>query len=301
MKTITAFSEMKDCALALGNFDGLHIAHRKIIEKCRDYAREKGLLSGVLLFDRHTKVFFEKEVKLLTTTEEKIQLFEELGIDFVFVKEFDEETRNMKPDEFFLFLKDELKVKAMFVGYDYTFGHKASGDSRLLLKMCNEKGMDIEIIPRIDIGEEPVSSTKIRELIKSGKTVEAQEYLGNMYVVSGMIEKGKQNGTKMGIPTANVSLSQDKLIPPDGVYTGIFEVSKQKYKCLINIGKNPTFDAEKRTLEVHIPEFSGDLYNKPARVLFDAKIREEIKFNSSDELVEQINKDLTYLRGERKI
>lgn len=295
MKTITAFSEMKDCALALGNFDGLHIAHRKIIEKCKDYAKEKGILCGALLFDRHTKAFFDKDVKLLTTTEEKIQLIKELGVDCVFIKEFDEETMKMSYGEFFSFLTDKLNAKALFVGYDYTFGYKALGDSKTLLKMCKEKNIDIEIIPRIDVGGESVSSTKIRELIKSGKTIEAQKYLGSMYVISGIVEKGKQNGTKMGIPTANVGFSEDKLIPSDGVYTGIFEVFEKKYKCLINIGKNPTFDAEKRTLEVHIPDFSGDLYNKPARVLFDRKIREEIKFNSSDELAEQINKDLAYL------
>ncbi len=296
MKTITAFSEMKDCALALGNFDGLHIAHRKIIEKCKGYAKENGILCGVLLFHRHTKAFFEKNVKLLTTTEEKIQLIKELGIDFVFIKEFDEETMKMSSGEFFSFMTDKLNAKALFAGYDYTFGYKALGDSKTLLKLCEEKGIDTEIIPCVDVGGEPVSSTKIRELIKSGKTIEAQKYLGSMYVISGIVEKGKQNGTKMGIPTANVSFPEDKLIPPDGVYTGIFEVFEKKYKCLINVGKNPTFDAEKRTVEVHIPEFSGDLYNKPARVLFDRKIREEIKFNSSGELVEQINKDLAYLK-----
>ncbi len=295
MKTITAFEEMKDCALALGNFDGLHIAHRKIIEKCRSYAKKKGLFAGVLLFDRHPKTFFKEDIKLLTTTEERKQLIEELGIDFVFIKEFDEETMKMSCQEFFSFLTDKLNAKALFAGYDYTFGYKASGDSKTLLTMCKENGIDGEIIPCVDIDKEPVSSTKIRELIKEGKTFEAKKHLGNMYAVLGIVEKGKQNGTKMGIPTANVSFSKDKLIPSDGVYTGIFETYQKKYKCLINIGKNPTFDAKKRTLEVHIPDFSGDLYNKSVRVLFDKRIREEIKFNSSDELVEQINKDLECL------
>ncbi len=295
MKTVTSFEEMKDCALALGNFDGLHIAHRRIIEECSCYARKNGLMCGVLLFDHHPKSFFNEDIKLLTTTDEKIQLLEEVGIDFVFIKTFDDETMHMSCSDFFSFLTDRLKAKALFAGYDYTFGYKALGNSKTLLKMCEEKGIYVEIISRIDIDAEAVSSTKIRELIISGKTLESQKYLGNMYSVVGVVEKGKQNGTKMGIPTANVSFSDDKLIPSDGVYTGIFEGLGESYKCLINVGKNPTFDAEKRTLEVHIPDFSGDLYDETVRVLFNRKIRQEVKFNSSDELVEQINRDLRCL------
>ena len=295
MKTVTAFSEMKDCALALGNFDGLHIAHRKIIDECKSYAKKNGLMCGVLLFDRHPKAFFKEDIKLLTTMEEKIKLLEEIGIDFVFVKTFDDETMHMSCSDFFSFLTDKLKAKALFAGYDYTFGYKALGDSKTLLKMCEKNGTHIEIIPRIDINAEAVSSTRIRELIITGNTLEAKKYLGKMYGVLGVVEKGKQNGTKMGIPTANVSFSADKLIPSDGVYTGKLEALGENYKCLINVGKNPTFEAEKRTLEAHIPDFNGDLYNKTVRVLFDKKIREEIKFNSPDELVEQINKDLRCL------
>ena len=142
---------------------------------------------------------------------------------------------------------------------------------------------------------EPVSSTRVREFISNGKTFEAQKYLGHMYFVMGKVEKGKQNGTKMGIPTANISFSKDKLIPPDGVYTGVFEIKDNKYKSLINIGKNPTFNAEERTIEVHIPNFSGELYGLEATVLFNKKIREEIKFSSPEQLVKQINKDLKCL------
>ena len=116
-----------------------------------------------------------------------------------------------------------------------------------------------------------------------------------MYFVSGIVEKGKQNGTKMGIPTANVSFPNDKLMPDDGVYTGIIEIENKQYKSLINIGKNPTFNAEKRTLEVHIPEFSKNIYEEEVKVLFDRKIRGEIKFESSSQLVKQIKEDLKFL------
>ena len=201
----------------------------------------------------------------------------------------------MSPQEFFSFLKDKLHVKALFAGYDYTFGHNKKGNSELLVKMGEKADIYIEILPRIDINNEPVSSTKIRELISGGDTLKAQEYLGHKYFVVGVVEKGKQNGTKMGIPTANVSFPNDKLMPDDGVYTGIIEIENKQYKSLINVGKNPTFNAEKRTLEVHIPKFSKDIYEKEVKVLFDKKIRGEMKFESSSQLVKQINEDLELL------
>ena len=295
MKVITEFDEIKPCAIALGNFDGVHTAHKEIIKRCQDYAKEKGLYSGVLLFDIHTKAFFENDLKLLTTMTEKKEMIKEQGIDFILIKDFDEDTMKMSPQDFFSFLKDKLNVKALFAGFDYTFGYRATGNCELLSKMCEETDVHIEILPRIDIDNEPVSSTKIRDLISSGKTLKAQEYLGHMYFVSGIVEKGKQNGTKMGIPTANVSFPNDKLMPDDGVYTGIIEIENKQYKSLINIGKNPTFNAEKRTLEVHIPEFSKNIYEEEVKVLFDRKIRGEIKFESSSQLVKQIKEDLKFL------
>lgn len=295
MKVITEFDEIGPLAIALGNFDGVHTAHKKIIERCRDYAKEKGLFSGVLLFDIHTKAFFQNDLKLLTTMSEKQEMIKEQGIDFIIIKDFDDNTMKMSPQEFFSFLKDKLNVKALFAGYDYTFGYKKKGNSELLSKMGEEADIHIEILPRIDIDNEPVSSTKIRDLIANGKTKKAQEYLGHMYFVSGVVERGKQNGTKMGIPTANVSFPNDKLMPDDGVYTGIIEIENKKYKSLINVGKNPTFNAEKRTLEVHIPKFSKDIYEKEVKVLFDEKIRDEMKFDSPEQLIKQINEDLKLL------
>ena len=296
MEIITDFEKMQQCALALGNFDGVHTAHKEIIEKCRDYAKETGLLSGVLLFDIHPRTLFGEEIKLLTTISEKQEMIKIMGVDFAAVKEFGESTMKMSPDEFFSFLVNQLNAKALFAGFDYTFGYKASGNTQTLVKMAEKAEIYAEILPQVRIDNETVSSTKIRELISDGKTLEARKYLGHMYFVSGNVEKGKQNGTKMGIPTANISFSKDKIMPSDGVYTGILEIEKRKYKSLINVGKNPTFDADIRTLEVHIPGFSGDIYEMEAHVYFDKKIREEIKFTSPEQLVKQINEDLKCLK-----
>lgn len=295
MRVITDFNKIDRCALALGNFDGVHCAHKKIIEACRDYAKKEKISSGVLLFDIHPQIYLKNDTKLLTTLDEKLKLTEEIGVDFVFVKAFDEETMKMSAEEFFSFLRDKLKTEALFAGYDYTFGYKASGNSEKLLNLCKKSKIYAKIFEKIEISEETVSSTMIRRLILEGKTEEAKKYLGHMYLVCGKVEKGKQNGVKMGIPTANVSFSNEKQMPSDGVYKGFFEVDKKRYKSLINVGKNPTFNAEKRTLEVHIPDFCRDIYEMDAIVYFDRKIRDEIKFNSPEELVTQIKKDLKSL------
>ena len=297
MKIIRDVRELANCALALGNFDGVHIAHREIIEKCKLYADENNILSGVLLFENHTKTVLEgRKVKLLTPLAEKLKIIEQTGIDFVFIKPFDESTMQMSDEEFFSFLTREMKALALFAGFDYTFGYKASGNSKTLLELGKKAGIHIGIVERIDVMNEPVSSSLICELVRLGKTNEIEKYLKRPYSVSGIIEKGKQNGTKMGIPTANLGYDEDKLLPSDGVYIGEIVIDNKVYKSLINIGKNPTFDADKRTLEVHIPGFSGDIYEKEARVIFYKKIREEIKFNSPEELTQQIKKDLELLK-----
>ncbi len=296
MKIITDAKQIKACAIALGNFDGLHIAHKQIITNCTEYAKKNGLKSCVLLFDIHPRTLFDNNIKLLTTISEKIKKLEETEVDYVFIKTFDEALMKMSACDFFCFLINDLKAEALFAGFNYTFGHKASGNSDTLIKLGEKHGIYVGIAKQIGIDGIPVSSTHIRELIKLGKTFDAYKFLGENYFVLGAVEKGKQNGTKMGIPTANISFSEDKLIPPDGVYKGIINIGSKEYKSLINIGKNPTFDAEKRTIEVHIPDFSGDIYDMEVMVLFEEKIRDEIKFESSKQLVEQIKRDLEILK-----
>lgn len=299
IKIISEYEELNNCAVALGNFDGIHIAHSEIISKCKAYADEHNILSVVLLFENHTQTVLEnKSFNLLTPMSEKIKIIEELGVDFVFVKSFDEDTMKMSTEEFFNFLIRKMKAVALFAGYDYTFGYKASGNSQRLLELGEKAGIHIEIIDEIDVSNKPISSTDIRELVRQGKIRDIKKYLGRNYGVFGVVERGKQNGTKMGIPTANLRYENDKLLPPDGVYSGAIILNKKRHRALINIGKNPTFKAKKRTLEVHIPNFCEDIYKAEAQVLFDRKIREEIKFNSPEELTAQIKKDLKVLEKE---
>lgn len=288
--------KVPSCAMALGNFDGLHMAHTKIINSCIDFSKKNNLKSGVLLFENHTaSLFKETSMKLLTTLSEKFNILENIGVDFIYLMSFDEKVMKMSPYDFFEFLTDTLNAKALFAGFDYTFGYKAEGDSELLKKLSLQKNIYIDISDKIVLNNKIVSSTEIRALIEKGDIKSANDFLKRPYELFGKVISGKQNGRKMGLPTANIEYEKDKLLPPDGVYKGITVIDFTEYKSLINIGKNPTFNAEKRTVESHIPDFFGDLYGKEISVKFLEKIRDEKKFSSVDELIKQINNDIKRL------
>lgn len=302
MRILNETNETIPCALALGNFDGLHSAHIKIIKSCAEFAHQNKIPGGVLLFENHTQsVVAKEEIKLLTTLEEKLKILEEIGVDFVYIVRFDEEFMRKTPEEFFSYLKDNLKAKALFAGFDYRFGYKAKGNVSSLKKMGDENNITVSIFDAINVCEDTVSSTMIRNLIQNGKVDSAALYLGRAYSILGKVVHGKKNGTKMGLPTANVEIGENKLIPPDGVYFGFTIVEGKKYKSLINIGKNPTFGENKRTVESHIIDFCGDLYESIVELELCEKIRDEIKFSSPDELIKQIKADLKYInrKGEK--
>ena len=293
MQIISDFTNIPGCAVALGNFDGLHIAHIKILKDCISYAKKRDIKSGVLLFENHTgTVTGDNDMKVLTPYKEKLALISGLNPDYVFVKTFDKDFMELSPEEFFDFIANTLNAKAVFAGFDYTFGYKAAGNAQILKALGKKKSIDINIIQEVDIDTVPVSSTLIRNMITEGKVDAAAKFLGRYYEISGNVVYGKQNGRKLGLPTANVEYDKDKLLPSDGVYAGYLTVGDSKYKCLINIGKNPTFNADIRTIEAHIADFCGDLYGKFVTIQFTKKIREEKKFNSPEELRLQIESDL---------
>ncbi len=282
---------MTDCALALGNFDGMHRAHMKIINNCAEY--DKDIPGGVLLFENHTKELTDnKSIKLLTTFEEKCGILSETGIDFIFAADFSKEIMQMSKEEFFDFLTVKLKAKALFAGFNYSFAHHASGKSEDLAKLGREHGISVKIFPEMDYESSPISSTRIRECIEKGDIKKATMLLSRNYFLTGNVIFGKQNGRKMGLPTANVAYPENKLLPPDGVYSGYTKVDGTKYPSIINIGKNPTFSGKKRTVESHILDFNRDIYSDTVTVEFADKIRGEKKFASPDDLKNQINRDI---------
>lgn len=279
---IYKFSEkidMSNSVLCLGDFDGMHRGHQAV------FAAAKAVGSwGVLLFDRNSK-----GKPVITTLKEKKEILKRMGADFAAVTAFDESFSHMTPEEFAAFIKNKFGVKAVAAGKDYRFGYKARGDVNMLKKLCGDRAIIVDLAAD---GGKPIKSTHIRELIKSGDLSAAEKLLGMKFFVSGKVTAGLKNGRKIGFPTANIDVAKEKILPPDGVYGGCV----LGRGAVVNIGKNPTFGAEKRTVEVHIPDFDGDLYGKDLTVDLTEKIRGEIKFASVEELTEQIKKDVNKVK-----
>ena len=282
---------------ALGNFDGLHVAHMTIIRSGIKYAEEHGLKSGVLLFDVNTKDLTQGGVELITPIEAKIELLGRERPDFVFMRRFDWEFMQLSPDEFARYLVDTLHVKAVCCGYDYSFGYKASGDAELLRRLGEKYGFEVLVTDVIKLDGTVVSSTYIRSLIRGGDMERAEMFLGRRFCVEGIVVKGLQNGTKMGFPTANVAYDKHMALPKEGVYAGITYVHGKRLKCVINVGKNPTFGARNVTIESHILDFDENIYGEYIRVSFAKRLRGDIKFAGADELVKQIQKDTETVRN----
>lgn len=278
---------------ALGNFDGLHIAHKAIIKSGIEYAKQNNLKSGVMLFEENSKeVTGTKHIEIITPNKMKLELLEKANTDFVYIRKFTREFMQVSAEDFVKLLVKNLKVRAVCVGYDYSFGYKAQGDVELLKTLGEKYGFRVFVTDAVKIDGEIVSSTRIREMIKAGEIEKANKFLGRSFCLEGKVVKGLQNGRKMGIPTANIEYDSNVVLPKEGVYFGLTYVGEKPFKSVINIGRNPTFNAEKLTVESHILDFNGDIYDKNIRVSFEKRIRDVIKFNSIDELKNQINADI---------
>ena len=195
------------------------------------------------------------------------------------------------------FLVEQLNVKAVCCGYDYSFGYQAEGRVDTLRLLCNRYGVTVLVTDKICINGEEVSSTAIRQCIVNGNIEKANKMLGRCFCVEGPVVKGLQNGRKLGFPTANVCYNYEMVIPKDGVYAGFTYVNGIGFKSVINVGKNPTFGADKITIESHILDYNNDLYGENIRVSFSKRLRGEIKFDSIGELKKQINKDAQTVRA----
>ncbi len=283
--------------VALGNFDGLHIAHMQIIRNGIRYAREHGYKAGVLLFEQNTKNFTEKKrVELITPNSAKLELLDRENIDFVVMRRFTKEVMSKSPEEFFEFLVDKLHVKAVCCGYDYSFGYMAAGRVDTLRRLGEQSGVDVLVTDRVCIDDNVVSSTAIRECILSGDMERSERMLGRRFCVEGPVVRGYRNGHKLGFPTANVCYDEAMVLPGEGVYAGITYVRGRRLKSVINVGKNPTFGENALTVESHIIDYDENIYGEYIRVSFAKRLRGDIRFESLQELKEQINTDVQRVR-----
>lgn len=273
--------DIRGSAICLGDFDGVHRGHMRLFE----LAKACGKWGALLLIRSSTRG------GVLTTLAEKLEIIGQCGADFVITADFSDTFAAKSPDEFARLLTDIMKIGTAVIGYDYRFGRGAEGNAAILTQLLSKKARVI-VAEAVTDGGEPIKSTAIRSLVKDGDMSAAAQLCGRFYRVRGKIVHGKQNGRKMGFPTANFDLSPEKILPPDGVYYG--KINDRD--AVINIGKNPTFNAGKRTFEAHIPDFDGDLYGRVLTAEIIRKIRGEISFKNIGELKKQIESDICAVR-----
>lgn len=288
-----------DTVIALGNFDGVHKGHQKLLRKMISKGREMKLKTSVLVFENHTReVIKGKRQDLLTSSDQRNLLISGLGVDVLFSILFNESIMSLSPERFIKdILIDKLNVKGIFVGTDYKFGYKAQGDSELLKKLGSKYNIYVEIIEPLYIDDEIVSSTRIRKLIKSSDFQEAHKLLGRNYSIAGQIVPGKKLGRKLGFPTANIEPVTNYCLPKNGVYDTDTKVDAKYYRSASSIGFNPTFKESTLKIESHLIDFTGSLYGKYIELIFYNYLREELKFPDIDSLINQMDLDVQRVKS----
>lgn len=298
MKTIHGISEYTDkhpSVITIGTFDGVHIGHRKILERVQNRAKTNGLKSILLTFFPHPRMVLQKDanIKLLNTVEERISILNEIDLDYTIIHPFTKEFSRMTAIEFVRdLLVNGLNAKKIIIGYDHRFGRNRNANINDLKAFGNTLEFEVEEIPVQEIQDVSVSSTKIRKALQEADIETANSYLGYHYMLNGKVAHGKGIGKTLGFPTANITILEDyKLIPKNGVYAVKCQTKGQSLYGMMNIGNNPTVSGQFTSIEVNLFDFNDDIYGEDICVEFVKHIRNERKFDSLEALNTQLKKD----------
>jgi riboflavin kinase/FMN adenylyltransferase len=294
--SLDSFDKLEYGVVTSGTFDGVHLGHKKILSRLKEISEQSGGESVVLTFWPHPRTVVSEDsqgLQLLSTIDEKIELFAQLGIQHLAIVPFTRAFSELSSDEFIQqILVDKIGTKKLVIGYDHRFGRNREGSFEFLQKNCSTYGFEVEEIPREDIENMAISSSRIRKSLVTGHIHEANELLGRYYTLAGTVVKGKQLGRTIGFPTANLHLHESyKLVPMNGVY--IIHATHQDvtYKGMLNIGVRPTVDGTMRTIEAHLFDFDQEIYGEDLKLELLHYLRPEQKFDNLDILVKQINVD----------
>lgn len=287
--------------VALGNFDGIHMGHRTILESAVEYARKNDVLAVCYTFSNHPVNFFmekagkpEKCVKLICTEKNKLKMLEELGFDVVVNVPFDEKIMSMRAiDYIHVILKEKLNAVAVCCGFNYSFGVKAEGKVDLLIEEGEKLGIEVLVHDAVEIEGKVVSSTSVRKLIAEGDMELLTKYLGRPYALSGTVSHGLALGREIGFPTMNITAPLTMALPPNGVYFTNAVVGGKSFKAITNIGVKPTVDDTKvKSIETNIFDFNDDIYDEKVIIEFLKWERPEVKFDNIEALTAQISRDV---------
>lgn len=283
----------------IGFFDGVHVGHRFLLQQLKDKAMFYGKKSLVISFDVHPKTVLcsDYHPPLLTTNEEKIAILDQLGIDACYFLHFDKEMANLSASEFLkTIIKDELGVHTLLIGYDHRFGKNRKEGFDEYVEYGKALNLNVISIEPYEEGDSHASSSLVRKLLSEGKVEEANQFLSYSYTLSGIVVAGKKMGHQLGFPTANVSVESEKLIPCEGIYAVDVFIENALYRGMLNIGYSPTVSNEQILgIEVHIFNFNKDIYGGEISISFLKRIRDEVKFESKEALMIQLQKDKDYI------
>src|SRR5271168_837106 len=284
----------KQSVVTIGNFDGVHRGHQKILQGVVERAKKDDLLAAVLTFYPHPARVLRPDAApgLLATLQQRLAAFNRGGIDAALVMRFDAELAKVSAEDFVQrFLVDAMRARAVLVGANFRFGHRQAGDVSLLTELGSQFGFEVEVVPPLVEGGIVVSSTAIRQAVREGRMDDAQKLLGRPFALDGEIRPGTGQGRKLVVPTLNLATEQE-VLPMNGVYATETAVGDKVYRSATNVGVRPTFDGTRLAIESHLFDFDGSLTGGAMEVRFCKRLRDERKFSNADELREQVLRDI---------
>ena len=280
-------------AACIGYFDGLHLGHQALINATNEYKHQHNIKSAMISFEPDPWIVTKKlkEVKHINDFESKKSLLEHFKVDYLLILRFTEQMAALKSEEFINMLSNKLNLKALIVGFDFKYGQFGSGNIDVIDSQVHQR-FDVIKVDAVcdDVGK--ISSSRIDNTLMNGSIESASQMLGYDYFIIGEVIHGRKQGTEIGYPTANIKYDENILLPKNGVYIGVVDIDGVRYKSMINIGNNPTFNYKQQlSLEVHLIDFNKMIYGERIKVTFKSRIRDEIKFASKHELISQLEAD----------
>ncbi|WP_077326213.1 riboflavin biosynthesis protein RibF [Virgibacillus siamensis] len=291
---------LPDTVAAIGFFDGIHKGHQKVIKTAVEKAKKDNMESAVITFHPHPSVVLKKDtphVRYITPLKEKQEILQQMNVDRLYIITFNKELASLEPQQFIDHFIIGLKIKHLVAGFDFSYGHKGKGNMNIIENHTRNE-FDYTTIGKVEMAEQKVSSTRIRELLRAGDVQTANSLLGRPLTIQGIVIDGEKRGREIGYPTANIQINPDALLPKTGVYAVKVQYKNETYEGMASLGYNPTFegDLDKPSAEVNIFDYNNDLYGEELIMEWHKFIRDEEKFDNVDELIRQIEDDERVIR-----
>jgi len=291
---LAELSPKKDTMLTIGVFDGVHLGHKYLISQLKEHAKKQDLLSGVVTFRQHPQEMLSPQTKLpcLTNLAQRVNLLKNEGVEAIITLSFTRELARLSARQFVILLKKHLRMRGLLIGPDFALGRDREGNIDFLRTLGQDMDFSVTVVPPIVINGEVVSSTAIRHALADGDMKKVNSLVGRPFSLQGPVTSGSGRGTELGFPTANLDISPEQALPPDGIYATRAYIDDKAYPSMTYVGKQPTFGGSQRTVEVYVLDYHNDLYEHEMAIDIIERLRGDKQFNTADELKKQIAEDV---------